>query len=117
MAENRIQEIEQTNLDLLMNAASWLRNRPDTQGIAPHTHVALTLAVDPGRIGLFARPIERLIRPLVIGHQAEELAESFHMSVELLKALNPGSDFRPGSKVLMFGPAAGYTFGAAALRW
>jgi hypothetical protein len=48
MAENRIQEIEQTNLDLLMNAASWLRNRPDTQGIAPHTHVALTLAVDPG---------------------------------------------------------------------
>ena len=29
------------------NAASWLRNRPDTQGIPPHTHVALTLAVDP----------------------------------------------------------------------
>jgi hypothetical protein len=48
MAENYIQEIEQTNLDLLMNAASWLRNRPDTQGIPPHTHVALTLAVDPG---------------------------------------------------------------------
>jgi hypothetical protein len=47
MAENFIQEIEQTNLDLLMNAASWLRNRPDTQGIPPHTHVALTLAVDP----------------------------------------------------------------------
>ncbi len=47
MAENFVQEIEQTNLDLLMNAASWLRNRPDTQGIPPHTHVALTLAVDP----------------------------------------------------------------------
>ena len=47
MAENVFQEIEQTNLDLLMNAASWLRNRPDTQGIAPHTHVALTLSVDP----------------------------------------------------------------------
>jgi hypothetical protein len=47
MAENAIQEIEQTNLDLLMNAASWLRNRPDTQGIPPHTHVALTLSVDP----------------------------------------------------------------------
>ena len=30
-----------------MNAASWLRDRPDTQGIPPHTHVALTLSVDP----------------------------------------------------------------------
>jgi hypothetical protein len=47
MAENVFQEIEQTNLDLLMNTASWLRNRPDTQGIPPHTHVALTLSVDP----------------------------------------------------------------------
>jgi hypothetical protein len=47
MAENVFQEIERTNLDLLMNAASWLRGRPDTQGIAPHTHVTLTLAVDP----------------------------------------------------------------------
>ncbi len=47
MAENVFLEIEQTNLDLLMNAASWLRNRPDTQGIPPHTHVALTLSVDP----------------------------------------------------------------------
>jgi ABC-type uncharacterized transport system len=47
VAENVYQEIEQTNLDLLMNAASWLRNRPDTQGIPPHTHVALTLSVDP----------------------------------------------------------------------
>jgi len=47
MAENIFQEFEPTNLDLLMNAASWLRNRPDTQGIPPHTHVALTLVVDP----------------------------------------------------------------------
>jgi len=47
MAENVFQEFERTNLDVLMNAASWLRGRPDTQGIAPHTHVALTLSVDP----------------------------------------------------------------------
>jgi hypothetical protein len=47
MAENIMQEYEPTNLDLLMNAASWLRNRPDTQGIPPHTHVALTLSVNP----------------------------------------------------------------------
>ncbi len=47
MAENLFQEVERTNLDLLMNAASWLRGRPDTQGIEPQTHVALTLSVDP----------------------------------------------------------------------
>jgi hypothetical protein len=47
VAENIAQEIDSTNLDLLMNAASWLRGRSDTMGIAPKTHVALTLAVDP----------------------------------------------------------------------
>jgi hypothetical protein len=46
LAANQIQRIEPTNLDLVMNAASWLRGRPDAVGIAPKTHVALTLAVD-----------------------------------------------------------------------
>ncbi len=47
MAENVIQEIERTNLDILMNSAGWLRGRDDTLGIAPKLHVALTLSVDP----------------------------------------------------------------------
>jgi hypothetical protein len=47
MVANLVQEIEQTNLDLLMNAAGWLRGRSDTLGIAPKTHVALTLTADP----------------------------------------------------------------------
>ncbi len=47
MAANAFQEIERTNLDILMNAASWLRGRADTQGIIPNPHVALTLSVDP----------------------------------------------------------------------
>jgi hypothetical protein len=47
MATNLVQEIEATNLDLLMNAVSWLRGRSDTAGIAPKTHVALTLTADP----------------------------------------------------------------------
>ena len=47
MAENVFQELERTNLDLLMIAAGWLRGRSDTLGIPPHTHVALTLSVDP----------------------------------------------------------------------
>jgi hypothetical protein len=47
MAENIALEYDSTNLDLLMNAASWLRGRSDTMGIAPKTHVALSLTVDP----------------------------------------------------------------------
>ncbi len=46
-AENLAQEIEKANLDLFMNAASWLRGRRDTIGISPRTHVALTLTADP----------------------------------------------------------------------
>jgi hypothetical protein len=47
LAANAVQAIEPTNLDLLMNAASWLRGRPDALGIAANTHVALTLTADP----------------------------------------------------------------------
>jgi hypothetical protein len=47
IADNVVQGIEPTNLDLVMNAASWLRGRPDAVGIAPKTHVALTLTADP----------------------------------------------------------------------
>lgn len=48
MAENFSQGISPANLDLLMNAAGWLRGSPsDTLGISPHTHTALTLVVDP----------------------------------------------------------------------
>jgi hypothetical protein len=47
MAENAFVETERTNLDLLMNAASWLRGKSDTLGIDPAGHVALTLAIDP----------------------------------------------------------------------
>jgi len=46
-AENLVQGIEPTNLDLAMSAASWLRGRPDAIGIAPKTHAALTLTADP----------------------------------------------------------------------
>ena len=47
IGENYAQAIEPTNLGLLMNAASWLRGRPDAIGIAASTHVALTLTADP----------------------------------------------------------------------
>ena len=47
LGDNIVQGIEPTNLDLLMNAVSWLRGRPDAVGIAASTHVALTLTADP----------------------------------------------------------------------
>lgn len=46
LVENIVQGIEPTNLDLAMNAVSWLRERPAAVGVAPKTHVALTLAAD-----------------------------------------------------------------------
>jgi hypothetical protein len=47
LGTNVAEELAPTNLDLLMNAASWLRGRPDAVGIAASTHVALTLTADP----------------------------------------------------------------------
>jgi ribosome-associated toxin RatA of RatAB toxin-antitoxin module len=40
------------------------------------TRATYELAVDPGPIGFLARPLERAIRPLVIGRQAGELAQA-----------------------------------------
>jgi hypothetical protein len=36
-----------TNLDVIQNAIFWLRGRPENLGVAPKTHVALTLTADP----------------------------------------------------------------------
>jgi ribosome-associated toxin RatA of RatAB toxin-antitoxin module len=38
------------------------------------TRATYRLAVDPGKIGLLARPLERALRPIVVGRRAEELA-------------------------------------------
>ena len=38
------------------------------------THAVYTLAVDPGHVGFMARPIEKALRPIVVGRRAEELA-------------------------------------------
>jgi hypothetical protein len=40
-------DLDPTNLDFLTNAVHWLRGRSELSGIAPKTHTALTLAVDP----------------------------------------------------------------------
>ncbi len=48
LADNRLLRTEATNIDLLMNAVSWLRGKPELIGIAPKTHEALMFAADPG---------------------------------------------------------------------
>lgn len=45
------------------------------QSLGPdRTRAKYELTIDPGPIGFLARPLERAIRPIVIGHQADELA-------------------------------------------
>jgi len=38
------------------------------------TRAAWRMAVDPGPVGLLAKPLERALRPLVVGRRAQELA-------------------------------------------
>ncbi len=40
------------------------------------TRATYTLAVDPGHVGLMARPLERALRPLIVGARAQELARA-----------------------------------------
>jgi hypothetical protein len=47
MADNGFVYFIPDNLDLIVNAANWLRGRTDLQGIAPRTHTPLSLAADP----------------------------------------------------------------------
>ena len=41
---------------------------------AERTRATYALAVDPGKVGLMARPLEKALRPLVVGGRPEELA-------------------------------------------
>jgi ribosome-associated toxin RatA of RatAB toxin-antitoxin module len=38
------------------------------------TRARYSLAVDPGKVGLMARPLEKALRPIVVGRRPEELA-------------------------------------------
>jgi hypothetical protein len=40
------------------------------------TRATYRLSVDPGRVGFLARPLERALRPLIVGRRAEELARA-----------------------------------------
>jgi len=48
VGDDAVVEAEPTNLDLLMNAVSWLRGRQGSVGVPAKVHSALTLVADPG---------------------------------------------------------------------
>lgn len=48
VGDDAVVEAEPTNLDLLMNAVSWLRGRQGSVGVPAKLHSALTLVADPG---------------------------------------------------------------------
>ena len=52
--------------------ASW-----ELEALGPErTRATYSLAVDPGPVGRLARPLERALRPMVVGRRAEELAQA-----------------------------------------
>jgi uncharacterized protein YndB with AHSA1/START domain len=62
--------VESDDIDRL--DASW-----ELAEVGPdRTRATYTLAVDPGPVGMLARPLERALRPIVVGRRAEELARA-----------------------------------------
>jgi hypothetical protein len=47
MADNLFLAEDPANLDLLINAINWLRGEAQLGGIAPNSHVVISLAADP----------------------------------------------------------------------
>ena len=66
----RFTRLESDDVDEL--EASW-----ELEELGPgRTRATYSLSVDPGPVGILARPLERALRPLVVGRRAEELARA-----------------------------------------
>ena len=54
---------------------STLEGSWELESLGPdRTRATYTLAVDPGKVGLLARPLEKALRPIVVGGRPDELA-------------------------------------------
>jgi len=52
-----------------------LRGSWELEALGPErTRAVYSLAVDPGKVGLLARPLEKALRPIVVGARPAELA-------------------------------------------
>ena len=66
----RFSQVQSDDLDNL--EGGW-----ELEALGPNrTRATYSLGVDPGAIGFLARPLEKAIKPLVMGHQADELARA-----------------------------------------
>ncbi len=55
--------------------AEEMRGSWELEALDPgRTRATYALAVDPGKVGLLARPLEKALRPLVVGGRPDELA-------------------------------------------
>jgi ribosome-associated toxin RatA of RatAB toxin-antitoxin module len=62
--------VESDDVDKL--EATW-----ELEELGPdRTRARYSLAVDPGHVGMLARPLERALRPIVVGRRADELARA-----------------------------------------
>ncbi len=66
----RFTRMESDDVDEL--DASW-----ELEEVGPgRTRATYALSVDPGPVGMLARPLERALRPIVVGRRPEELARA-----------------------------------------
>jgi hypothetical protein len=66
----RFRQLESDDLDAM--EGGWR-----LEEVGPElTRATYFLSLDPGPIPFFARPLERAIRPVVMGHQAQELEDA-----------------------------------------
>lgn len=66
----RFTQVASEDLDAM--EAGW-----NLEPVGPElTRATYFLSLDPGPVPLLARPLEKAIRPLVVGHQPRELAEA-----------------------------------------
>jgi hypothetical protein len=66
----RRMSIERISGDMPALRGSW-----ELESLGPErTRAVYALAVDPGKVGLLARPLEKALRPIVVGARPAELA-------------------------------------------
>ncbi len=59
------------------------------------SHATYRLAVDPGKVGFMARPLEKALRPIVVGRRVEELAREVTARGASSRASDEASRQRP----------------------
>ena len=69
------EEPRRTGFARIAGEIGTLEGSWELEALGPErTRATYTLAVDPGKVGLLARPLEKALRPIVVGGRPDELA-------------------------------------------